>query len=339
MLENVVDFEMIRTREENGCLDYNMPTIYIETITYLLAFTDRIEMYHVNSTTLCNVLSQYPYLLFNVMYKHTIPEQQRFVKSIMKNINNLTFSNPELDKYLGILQNYWKGRAKYKHVTNYFNNFHGIKFDKVNISYDELPKGKLFSINIGHNYNETTYLYTTPNSIKDEFATVNNVINSTTHIETKLLHRQHKYEFINNGGISNDYFICLNYCNHTDNKRCRFTVCTSRILKQRDVDVITGGGIIEKYPNETLAMYIAKQFHDRIKLKYISDAYIMHGTMSLINRCYNPDLNKCIANWRNIMAKDCMLETFLKSLKMFSTDGILNKEKYIEAMLAYYDLD
>ena len=217
MLINVITLDMIRTRKEISTLMNSFANIYVESIAYLLCFSHRVSPDIIEPRTLTNVYAQYPYLIFNILYKHSIEEQKEIVEQVEKYRYEIKRDVNELELYIQKLKRYWGEREKYPYVLNYFNNLFGLKFKEINKSYDKLPKGRLFVINMGYNYDKTTYVYSDQHNIEEDFATFENISNYKPFEKMQVIERKTRYEIIDNGGPSNgNFFIVINYCNDVD---------------------------------------------------------------------------------------------------------------------------
>lgn len=335
MLLHIVDIRMLRRRAEKLTLLDNYPTIYLEAVAYIIAFGDRITLDIINPTTLCYVFSFYPNLLFNILYIRTITEQQEIFKGIESKLNEMTKIPPILLKNIEILKDYWKNRESYKHNYNYFNNFNGIRFDAVKQPYEALPKGNRLIINLGYNYDKTSYVYSRIKTITEEFATDDNISNFKTFENIKILNRKERYKLekrIEDRG----YFIILNYCNDANDEKCLYSINTQKAFSEHEIKIILNGGIIYPYSKRAFALYFAENFEDRLKFMYYSTNYKIMGIISKIRNNYDQDLNICINNWSKISKNDNLLKIYLENLTTCIINGKLNKDLYEEAMKEYY---
>lgn len=340
MLRKVITMEMIQTRKEISTLMNSFSNIYIESIAYLLCFSRRISPDIVDPDTLTNVYAQYPYLIFNLLYKHSIKEQKEIVKQIEICRYNIKRDVNELELAIQKLKEYWDERENYPYNLNYFNNLYGLTFREINQTYDKLPKGRLLVINMGYNYDKTTNLYSEPESIKEDFATFENISKSKPFEKVQIIKRDTRYEIINNGGpAKGNFFIVINYCNDPDNKKCRFSFNSSETYSEDDIKTFLDGGILYPYSRQTYALYFSKKFYDQMQFIETSNNFRIPGILSIINNNYSPDYNTCIRNWNKYSKQDPLLQTYLESLDNCLVDNRLNKDLYVEAMKKYYILE
>lgn len=335
MLLNIVDIGMLRKRIEKIPLIDNYPTIYHEAIAYIIAFGYRVTFDIINPTTLCAVFSFYPNLLFNILYLRTIAEQQEIFKRIESKLSEINKIPPTLLENIEILKDYWKNRESYNHNYNYFNNFIGIRFDAVKQPYECLPKGNRLIINLGYNYEKTSYVYSRIKTITEEFATDDNISNFKTFENIKILNRKKRYQLekrIRDKG----YFIILNYCNDVDDKKCLYSINTQKAFSEREIKIILEGGIVYPYPKRAFALYFVENFEDRLKFMYYSTNYKIMGIVTKIRNNYDQDLKVCIDNWSKITKNDALLKIYLENLTTCVINGKLNRELYEEAMKEYY---
>ncbi len=336
MLLKVVDVDMLKTRVDKRCLVDDHPSIYVETVAYLIAFGNRITFDLIHPVTLCNVLSFYPNLLFNVLYQHTIEEQKEIMIEVEKNKYEVSHNVENLDTKINILKEYWNNRESYKHVFNYFNNLHGIMFTHVKQTYNDLPKGNLFIINIGHNYENSTYVYSKIQSIEEEFATEKNVSNFKMLENINIHNRSQRYTIVKNGPKTDDYFIILNYCNDKDDKKCLYSFNPSKTYTEREISVIIEGGIVHPQNTSTYAMYFSKTFENKMKFNYYSINYQLTGILATINKLYSPNYQICKNNWSKFFGRDPLLKKYFEQLGMSIVGDKLKKDEYISAMKRYY---
>lgn len=340
MLKNVITLDMIQRRKEISTLMNSFANIYIESVAYLLCFSNRVSPDIVEPKTLTNVYAQYPYLIFNILYKHTIQEQKEIIKIIEKHRYEIQRDVNELELCIQKIKRYWDEREKYPYVLNYFNNLFGMQFKEINQPYSKLPKGKLFVINVGYNYDRTTYLYSNTENIKEDFATFENISNYKSFEKVNIEKRKTRYEIINNGGPENgNYFIVINYCNDSDNKKCKFTFNSSVTYSEKDIKTLKEGGILHPYTRETYALYFSKRFYDQLRFVETSKNFRIVGILSIIKNNYNQDHNTCIHNWSKFTRQDPLLKSYLESLDNCLVNGRLDKNLYIEAMKKYYILE
>ena len=206
MLLNVVDTRMLKKRIEKRSLVDNHPTIYLETVAYLIAFGDRITFDIIHQTTLCTIFTFYPNLLFNILYTKTIKEQQEIFKDIESKLTEMERTSAIFLKNIKILKDYWENRKTYKHNYNYFNNLYGITFNEIKQPYQNLPKGNQLIINLGYNYEKSSYVYSKTQSITEEFATDDNISSFKTFENIKILNRKDRYQLINSNSKNKDYY-------------------------------------------------------------------------------------------------------------------------------------
>lgn len=340
MLKDVITLDMIQTRKEVSILMNSYANIYIESIAYLLCFSQRVSPDIVEPRTLTNVYAQYPYLIFNILYRHTIKKQKEIIALIEKHRYEIKRDVNELELCIQKLKRYWDEREQYPYVLNYFNNLFGIKFKEVNQPFDKLPTGRLFVINAGYNYDKTTYVYSETHSIKEDFATFENISNYKQFEKMKVVKRKTRYEIINNGGPQNgNFFIVINYCNDLDNKKCRFSFNSTETYSEKDIKTLQEGGILHTYSRETYALYFSKRFYDQMKFVETSKNFRIIGILSTIKNNYNPDHQMCIHNWDKYIKEDPLLKSYIESLDNCLINGRLDKNLYIEAMKKYYILE
>lgn len=333
------------------------PDIIIETLAWSMAFENKPVESSIESQL--RVFEIYPYLLFNTMFLRTIEQQRDYFSKLMDlyqdtrgPIKSDQFGkNAEI--YKNYLDNYEENFKKNSALVN-FNYLAGIRFDKINVPYHELPKNCLI-INMGYKLNvpegsiiSRSLLYGNIRNIEGITVTKKDVDSMKLNTNINIYSRQQCYKIVTASEESNDirYHIVINYNNDPDDKKCLYSVSKNDVPKIF-VAILTHGGTIYKVRNQTLRVYFSENLTRRYQkpvssseIKRDIDDIIASLSTQLSDR-YDEDVDKTIANWKGFN-NDEIFDLWLYKLYDFDTFDeetkrhVLNYNNYVCTIKTYF---
>ena len=343
---------------DNIIFSKNEFNIIIEGFAYGLFFElgkfwDIINEYKHGMLVLYYVLKTYPYGIFNLMYYHTIEQQQELIAQldeidVEKNIIVPKYSQ-HMQNYKTYLNDYYKNYNSRPCTLN-FNNFINIQFNKTGLTYDLLPqKTNLVIIHVGFNNECETYIYPFTKSIHTNYLTETEMNEFKQPYKIHVLKSDKCYEIINNDDVGDNnvvgYQIILCYDNNRDIKKCVFS-CGKSTYTKKEIEIITHGGIIGTVSREANVLYLSKMTYARFNaLSEISDKSneTITGTTELIKtvnenvkKSFNRDYRKAIKNIVACFPDEKYFKYYMEGLKYKVENDKLEFPIFLEYVKLYF---
>ena len=290
----------------------------------------------------------YPYFIYFIMYMKTIKEQKKFVNEMDKldKMYNITIAGytQNMEKYKNYLDNYEKNYNTNSTLIN-FNNFIGIIFDKVNITYDKLPQDCLI-VHAGFNNTFKNVTYNAYEGLKTNFMTFKDVLDFQTINQIKTINVNKCWEYKNENSKSKNCYICICYDNDTDLKKCIYSISMNYITP-KNMEVLLNGGIIWNVPKKTFELYMSKMFYIRRNMLFdvidnsgneeTATQILKAKLAKAIKNCYNTDYSITADKMASQFPDEKYLRMYLEGLKMCCDEnGILEYNKYYEYVKIYF---
>lgn len=369
--EYVEDTEIYKTEIMKYLKDFskNKFNDYLEKLAYKYA-TDIKSFESQNFDIICYyaLYKVYPYFIFNIMYNKTISEQLQFIQKLKEIDNNLQIIiqkyNTNIDKLCNYINNYYNN-YKSNPITLILNNFIGINFNKINITYDEITDSNYILLHVGYNNNSNNILYNSHTSIKGNFLT-DEIMNSISNPEfVKTISTPIVFEIIENNKTiktiigadvkdSNDlnnllnqdnYKIIICYDNDRDYKHCKYSV-SSEIYSKREIEILINGGIIRPINTQTNLLYLAKMYYIRKNIMVDVEGIDYNETSETqklrmkiakyVKSCYDKNYKKCADNIAKEFSEFPYFREYLEILKYRCDEyGCLKFNEYYEEVKNY----
>lgn len=292
----------------------------------------------------------YPAYLYYIMVDRTIEEQLDIVKQLDKyDVEykiNIAQYDYHMQKYKNYLNNYYNTLHQ-GNILHNFNHLTGILFDKINVSYDELPL-KCFIMHAGFNYTKDNILYARFKIHNDDFLNYNHAQDYKPLTESIVkLHDKPWEILIKNNTTSEDQIqytetqftpvIC--YDNDDDLTKCRFSYSLNQLVNP---NVITNGGVYSIYDDKTLEVYFCKMFVRRklnsivrpnIKPQLMSYKELEDLTLKIVDS-FDVNPRTCIKKLLSNFPKQYGLEIYAQGLLVKGVE--LDFIQYFEYIKPYF---
>lgn len=327
------------------------PNIFIETLAWTMAFQSKPVECTLEAQL--RVYELYPYLIYNIMFLRTIDQQREYFKKLLDiyqetrgAIREDDFGN-NVRIYKNYLDNFEENFKKNSAVVN-MNYLAGIRFDKINIPYTELPKNCLI-VNVGYKLDcpegtviSKSLIYGDIKDVEGITVTMKDVSQMKLNETVDVYSCKECYKIIGSGEM---YNVAICYNDNPNAKKCLYTVSKNEIPKMF-VSILTHGGTIYKVRNQTLRVYFSEMMTQRFAppknstMKKDMDNIISAVSVQLRER-YNEDVDKTIANWTGFN-NDKIFDLWLFKLYEFDEFDeethrhILNYNNYVCTIKAYF---
>lgn len=336
MLDYVVDEKMVRERDFDNNINIIYPSIYIETIVYLLLFTKKVTIYTIHPKILTKVFNFYPWLINLITYNKTIDDQRRFLEKIEDCIGEIEYINNDFKETLKAYHDYFEKREKTPRNLIYFQTLTNMKFTEVAKPFSSLPRGNLFIVNLGYNYEFDSYMYTEVESIKEDFLTEEIISNFKDYENYKIYKQTERYEEYNNGKENSSWYIILNYNTSNNLKDSLFTFNKYQEFTIQQIEVFKNGGILFKTPIDTYIYYLLYRFEARLNRTFEVEHLNPPGVRRLIEENFDEDWLKTKQNWKKYFKSDPLFKEFITCLDE-EFEEKYNKEIYLDWMNKYFN--
>lgn len=332
----------------------NSKDIFIETLAWYIAFQNKPIESSLESQL--RVYELYPYLIYNIMFLRTIDQQREYFQKILdlykdtRGIIKEDQFGKNIKIYQSYLDNYETNFKKNSSLVN-MNYLAGIRFDQINIPFDQLPKNYLV-INIGYKSNikegeiiSKNILYNDIKSIENITVKYSDVENIHSNTKTNIYSRNECYKIITKNK-TDLYKIIINYNNDIDDKKCLYSISKNDVPLSF-INILTHGGTIYKVKNQSLRVYFSeiltqrfkKTFNNQEIKKEIDD--IISNISVLLREKYSESVDQTIRNWTGFN-NDKIFDLWLYKLYEFDTfdevtkKHILNYNNYVCMIKAYF---
>lgn len=332
----------------------NSKDIFIETLAWYTAFQNRPIESSLESQL--RVYELYPYLIYSIMFLRTIDQQREYFQKILdlykdtRGIIKEDQFGKNIKIYQSYLDNYETNFKKNSSLVN-MNYLAGIRFDQINIPFDQLPKNYLV-INIGYKSNvkegeiiSKNILYNDIKSIENITVKYSDVENIHSNTKTNIYSRNECYKIITKNK-TDLYKIIINYNNDIDDKKCLYSISKNDVPLSF-INILTHGGTIYKVKNQSLRVYFSEILTQRFKKtsnnqeikKEIDD--IISNISVLLREKYSESVDQTIRNWTGFN-NDKIFDLWLYKLYEFDTfdeitkKHVLNYNNYVCMIKAYF---
>lgn len=332
----------------------NSTDIFIETLSWCMAFQNKPVESSLESQL--RVYELYPYLIYNIMFLRTIDQQREYFKKILdlykdtRGIIKEDQFGKNIKIYQSYLDNYETNFKKNSSLVN-MNYLAGIRFDQINIPFNQLPKNYLV-INIGYKNGikegeiiSKNLLYSDIKSIEHITVKYSDVENISLNKKINIYSRNECYKIISKNK-TDLYKIIINYNNDPDDKKCFYSISKNDV-NLSCINILTHGGTIYKVKNQSLRVYFSeiltqrfkKTFNNQEIKKEIDD--IISNISVLLREKYDENVDKTIKNWTGFN-NDKIFDLWLYKLYEFDTfdevtkKHILNYNNYVCMIKAYF---
>lgn len=332
----------------------NSTDIFIETLSWCMAFQNKTVESSLESQL--RVYELYPYLIYNIMFLRTIDQQREYFKKILdlykdtRGIIKEDQFGKNIKIYQSYLDNYETNFKKNSSLVN-MNYLAGIRFDQINIPFNQLPKNYLV-INIGYKNGikegeiiSKNLLYGDIKSIEHITVKYSDVENISLNKKINIYSRNECYKIISKNK-TDLYKIIINYNNDPDDKKCFYSISKNDV-NLSCINILTHGGTIYKVKNQSLRVYFSeiltqrfkKTFNNQEIKKEIDD--IISNISVLLREKYDENVDKTIKNWTGFN-NDKIFDLWLYKLYEFDTfdevtkKHILNYNNYVCMIKAYF---
>ena len=309
-------------------------------------FWDVLNKYKHGMLMLYYVLKTYPYGIFNLMYYHTIEEQQELVKQLEEIDSEqkiiITKYTQHMTIYTKYLNEYYVNYDSRPCTLN-FNNFMNIKFNQTSVNFDEVEKHpNRLIIHAGFNNECDSYTYPRVKSIFSNFLTEREM-NSFKTVRKIHIHKYPNcYELFGDG---DEIIIVLCYDNNTVQNKCLYSISENTFTKKQ-INIITHGGIIGTIPYESVMLYMSKMKYNRLNL--LSDIpdnsneditekmKLLNKVNESVKKSFNQDCNKAIQNIIKCFPDDKYFGYYMHGLKKYEENGKIEFAVYLEYVKLYF---
>lgn len=312
--------------------------IIIETLVYMYCNNDCV----LNRNQELMIFKTYPYLIYNLLYKNNVDTVRSHVKELLE-LNQKIFGSKQdnCDKTLRLLLDYcYEFENNFKtHSSLYiFKYFYGIDFNKVAVTYLELPKQR-FVVNLGFNNECKNVLYNNVGNYPVFMLNENALDKFKLVSDINIMKRDKCY--YSNYDSTRDISIVLNYCDDPDDTKCHYSVSYKTFHKD-DINCLIHGGTLTKINQSVMDIYFGEMFHRRLKrnVEKNEDVNIeLNNISSLIKSFYNQDVKECVNIWLKYK-NDKYFKIYLNKLYQYTNEqGFLDYVKYVSHIMNYFIVD
>lgn len=340
----------IKEYKFNGSNSFDM---LIETLAWTMAFQNKPVEASLEAEL--KVYENYPFLIYNIMFLKTIDRQKEYLQKIIdlyediEGVYKEDKFNENIKIYKNYIDNFETNFKKNSSLVN-FNYLAGVRFDKINVPYNELPKNCLI-INIGYNSSKQegeiicgNVLYGDIKSIQTLTITQNDIKNIKLNEKVNIYSRKKCYEIITDNP-NNPYKIVINYNNDKDDKKCFYSISKNEVPKMF-ITILTHGGTICKVKNQTMKVYfsetLTRKYGIKPKENLKEELFKINSNISVqLSDRYDENVDKTIENWKGFN-NDEIFDLCLNKLYDFDTfdeetkKHILNYNNYVCVIKNYF---
>jgi hypothetical protein len=350
--------EMHKNRLFNELYSYELPKNYmtteyhivIESIAKILSYKSIDDL---NIKTRLMIYNKYPILVYNLLLNSNVTKIKDMVNMLLDKCIGYNFvKTTSVYENLLELKNYcdnFNDIIKYNSALCIFNNFYGIDFNCVGVTFDNLPKTNYLLINIGYNMKrEQNNVVYTSNKQYSKFYLDEDIIDKYKFMtKIKIQPNDKLYELNENN--TNNYSIIINYNNDNDITKCYFSITDAKFTKEQ-INNLLNGGILMGCSRISYEIYISTLLYiynnkiDKNKEDMIS---IISKIYPILKRNYDEQPKLSIQKWRSWSANEFkdVLEQKLFNIyidklnQMLDEENVLDYQKYIGHIINYFIID
>lgn len=350
--------EIHQSRLFDKLYSYELPKTYmtteyhivIESIAKILSYK---PINHLNIKTRLMIYNKYPILIYNLLLNNNVLNIKNMVAELLDKCIGYNFvkTTPvyvnlqELNNYC----NNFNDIIKYNSSLCIFNNFYGIDFKRIGVTYNDLPKTNYLMVNIGYNFErEQDNIVYTSSKQYPKFYLDEDIIDKykfMTKINIQPNNELYKLNELN----SNNYSIIINYNNDNDINKCYFSVTDAKFTKEQIHNLLNGGILMgcsrisyEIYISTLLYIYSNKV--DKNKEDMVSTVSKIYP---ILKRNYDEQPKLSIQKWRSWSTNEFkdQLEQKLFNIyvdklnQMMDEENKLDYQKYIGHIINYFIID